>query len=647
MLTSRNSIVTPPRDTINIFRDEDGAVYFKAPDGKFHLTQSYYDVYRIENPQFKYYNVIGEKIDVLKSSAKEFIFSLYTLRNVVGGGKGGGRGIRGITVQDEGSQVNGLINTLNFEGTSVSVTDDGGGQVTITVGGGGMITGGGTVNRIAMFTPNGSTIGDSPLLRSGSDVIADGFLYFNSGLGIDVLASGGSDVLNIGTTNADVINYGYAGTTHNMNGTVFNVFTTNLNVTDKIITLNDGGAAGSGGNVGFEIEEGGVATGYFIQNTTRDGFDFQASAVTGVATFDLSNLTGNQTATLQDASGTIAYLSDIPAPVAAFVQNGNSFGAPAVLGTNDAFSLSFETSGTTQATIAVGGATTFQNSTDSTSGFRVMDADGGTPIFNIDTTNEMVGIGSALPLTPLYVAGNFGVTGILPEVFVTNSGGAFISLLAGVAGSALEYDSTKFLDFATITGVNAAGYATKMRIHTTGNVSIGSATDVDRLYIETSVNSVGGIQMRNTSGGGSAYTTIYMGNSAVDPLSGLTLGMVGGGNASLGGASSGFLYMNNNVDLLFGTNSTERVRLSSTGNMGLGTSVFGTNAVKVFAIGNGTEPTTSPADEIQIYSVDISAGNASLGLRTEQTVSAVTVEVPTNFLLIRINGTTYKMLLST
>ncbi len=90
----------------------------------------------------------------------------------------------------------------------------------------------------------------------------------------------------------------------------------------------------------------------------------------------------------------------------AYIQDGNSFGVAAVLGTNDNFSLAFETNGVTQATLAVGGAFTLQNSVDSTSGFRVMDADGGNPVLNVDTSNERVGIGTAAPSVELDVAGD-------------------------------------------------------------------------------------------------------------------------------------------------------------------------------------------------------------------------------------------------
>ena len=51
------------------------------------------------------------------------------------------------------------------------------------------------------------------------------------------------------------------------------------------------------------------------------------------------------------------------------------------------------------------GSANFQNFTDSLTGFQVLDADGGTPVFNVDTTNERVGIGTAAPGAKLQVVG--------------------------------------------------------------------------------------------------------------------------------------------------------------------------------------------------------------------------------------------------
>lgn len=130
-------------------------------------------------------------------------------------------------------------------------------------------------------------------------------LYANN-TGIDVVATGGSDILNIGTSNADVINIGYSGSTINITGTLAYQNVTNLQVTDKLFTVNKGGGVGSGVSSGFEIEENNVITGYFATNGTRDGWDFKAPAITGVATLSLASLTGNHTYTLPDANGIFA-----------------------------------------------------------------------------------------------------------------------------------------------------------------------------------------------------------------------------------------------------------------------------------------------------------------------------------------------------
>ncbi|MAR97517.1 MAG: hypothetical protein CMG17_07730, partial [Candidatus Marinimicrobia bacterium] len=55
-----------------------------------------------------------------------------------------------------------------------------------------------------------------------------------------------------------------------VNGTTTTVSTTNTLISDKLITLNDGGSAGSGTATGLEIEENGSATGFFKTDGTGD-----------------------------------------------------------------------------------------------------------------------------------------------------------------------------------------------------------------------------------------------------------------------------------------------------------------------------------------------------------------------------------------
>jgi hypothetical protein len=91
--------------------------------------------------------------------------------------------------------------------------------------------------------------------------------------------------------------------------------------------------------------------------------------------------------------------------------------------------------------------------------------------------------------------------------------------------------------------------------------------------------------------------------------------------------------------------STEAMRVTTTKNLLIGgVTAAGTSAVGVLGIGNSTVPSTSPADMIQIFSVDLSAGNATLGLRTETAVVTESV-VSDRTLSVKINGTTYKICL--
>lgn len=71
-----------------------------------------------------------------------------------------------------------------------------------------------------------------------------------------------------------------------------------------------------------------------------------------------------------------------------------------------------------------------------------------------------------------------------------------------------------------------------------------------------------------------------------------------------------------------------KMTIQYNGNVGLNQTTFGTNAAKVLAIGNGTAPTTSPADAVQVWSADNNgtAGHATLLMRNEIYAGTQTVD---------------------
>ena len=91
--------------------------------------------------------------------------------------------------------------------------------------------------------------------------------------------------------------------------------------------------------------------------------------------------------------------------------------------------------------------------------------------------------------------------------------------------------------------------------------------------------------------------------------------------------------------------ATEKAAFTVDGNFLLGVAAAGTSAANgVMALGNGATAPSDSADMVQLYAFDISAGNASLGIRTETAVVSETV-VSDRTLTVKINGTNYKICL--
>jgi len=75
-------------------------------------------------------------------------------------------------------------------------------------------------------------------------------------------------------------------------------------------------------------------------------------------------------------------------------------------------------------------------------------------------------------------------------------------------------------------------------------------------------------------------------------------------------------HLDNGNFIFGGSNNPNVIFSSEVNNVGIGTDTFGTNAAKVLAIANGTAPTSSPADMVQLYAEDVS-GSSELKVRDE------------------------------
>ena len=168
----------------------------------------------------------------------------------------GGTGINGSAAP------NGHILIGNGSGYTLSEVTGTTNQVNITNGAG----------SITLSLPQDIDTGASPEFFN---------LYLAPSGEIDLTGPG---TLAFGTGNASIINIGNSGATVNIQGDTIYQNVTNLNVTDKNITINVGGSVGSASNAGIHVEEGGVVAGHAEVTGNRLGWEFHPPGVAGIAT---------------------------------------------------------------------------------------------------------------------------------------------------------------------------------------------------------------------------------------------------------------------------------------------------------------------------------------------------------------------------
>jgi len=160
-----------------------------------------------------------------------------------------------------------------------------------------------------------------------------------------------------------------------------------------------------------------------------------------------------------------------------------------------------------------------------------------------------IGIGTTTPYGKLVVN-----NGVDRNVFITSD-----ALLGGTTGMAIASLLDSTADFMPLTILGS-----KISLKATGGVLINTTTDngVDKLQVNGSATFGSSITIQN----GNALTL----NNSANTGAGSVI-CPGGGSLALRSYGNDMIYLNENSDIRFSTSSSEKMRITSGGNVGMGT----------------------------------------------------------------------------
>jgi hypothetical protein len=134
----------------------------------------------------------------------------------------------------------------------------------------------------------------------------------------------------------------------------------------------------------------------------------------------------------------------------------------------------------------------------------------------------------------------------------------------------------QWFNAASGTAGNAITFTQAMTLDASGNLLVGATSNPGVLnttvVIDSGANSLGGVVIQNNTTGRTFND---------------------GGHLYMSGAEMRLYNAENNV-LMFGTNNTERMRITAAGDIGIGGTSFGSGALVMFIANATTAPTTNP-----------------------------------------------------
>ena len=210
-------------------------------------------------------------------------------------------------------------------------------------------------------------------------------------------------------------------------------------------------------------------------------------------------------------------------------------------------------------------------------------------------------------------------------------------LSVGSTNTLVGYNTARSVNLGkNITFIGAdAGYT-----NTTGGASVAVGTNALYLNSSGAYNTcVGFSSLYKTTAGGNVGVGAYAGWAITTGTNNVFLGYGAGQNSQLATATNSIAIGYNTQttasnQIVLGNTSITKTLLQ--GNILVGITAVGTSAAKVLGIGNGTAPTTAPANVGQLWCEDINGAAGYAGLHMMVETNAVKLVVPG----VYIKGTT-------
>jgi len=220
-----------------------------------------------------------------------------------------------------------------------------------------------------------------------------------------------------------------------------------------------------------------------------------------------------------------------------------------------------------------------------------------------DNTNNRLGIGTATPAHNIDVTGTVRVQGAL-----TTASGIWDT--TGLAVNNIRRNSVSTLK------IDADGTVlNSLQISATSAWGAVSSGQVNGIYSDQAFNGTGSSSFSNLR---------FTGNHSTGTTGTInTIWINNGLNITNSNSTVRGFYYNPTITTVAGIHRAIETTVgnvifnSTSGNVAIGGTSFGTSSDKVLAQYTGTAPGSSPADAYQQYSADITAGNAAPHFRTE------------------------------